>query len=359
MPHLPATKGKHPAPQARPAAGAEALVHPIYARLLRMLLQQSAIDSDRVLAAAALDWNQLLTTEQRLPRDTVIRLVQAAMQATGKPWLGLELGDQAPVSAHGPLGYAAVTAPDLQHCLMVLGRYGPVREDSFSWSFQMRPEGGTLQVIDRLDWGSARSFVLDTMAAALVRVLHAAVGSLPAGLRLDVPLPRPAWVAHYERALPLPLQFGQPTLALHVPAAALRLPLLGADARAHAAACHECDAALAELVQSSMAQRVASLLGHTPEGSYPRLPDIAAQCEVSERTLMRRLALEGTSFQQLLDAHKQSRTLWLLQHTSDSVEDIAGRLGYTDTSNFSRTVKRWFGHTPSALRKGTLSTAPA
>ena len=25
----------------------------------------------------------------------------------------------------------------------------------------------------------------------------------------------------------------------------------------------------------------------------------------------------------------------------------------------SRTVKRWFGHTPSALRKGTLSTAPA
>ncbi|CAM8668866.1 DNA binding HTH domain, AraC-type [Comamonadaceae bacterium] len=359
MPHLPATKGKHPARQARPAAGAEALVHPIYARLLRMLLQQSAIDSDRVLAAAALDWNQLLTTEQRLPRDTVIRLVQAAMQATGKPWLGLELGDQAPVSAHGPLGYAAVTAPDLQHCLMVLGRYGPVREDSFSWSFQMRPEGGTLQVIDRLDWGSARSFVLDTMAAALVRVLHAAVGSPPAGLRLDVPLPRPAWVAHYERALPLPLQFGQPTLALHVPAAALRLPLLGADARAHAAACHECDAALAELVQSSMAQRVASLLGHTAEGSYPRLPDIAAQCEVSERTLMRRLALEGTSFQQLLDAHQQSRTLWLLQHTSDSVEDIAGRLGYTDTSNFSRTVKRWFGHTPSALRKGTLSTAPA
>jgi len=74
---------------------------------------------------------------------------------------------------------------------------------------------------------------------------------------------------------------------------------------------------------------------------------------------MRRLAQEGTSFQQLLDAHQQSRTLWLLQHTSDSVEDIAGRLGYTDTSNFSRTVKRWFGHTPSALRKGTLSTAPA
>ncbi|MFY8042179.1 MAG: hypothetical protein ACOVOD_04565, partial [Rhodoferax sp.] len=79
---------------------------------------------------------------------------------------------------------------------------------------------------------------------------------------------------------------------MHVPATALRLPLLGADARAHAAACHECDAALAELVQSSMAQRVASLLGHTAEGSYPRLTDIATQCKVSERTMMRRLAME-------------------------------------------------------------------
>ena len=167
-------------------------MHPIYARLLRMLLQQASVDSDQVLAAAALDWNSLQTTDQRLPRNTVIRLVQAAIQATGKPWLGLELGDQAPVSAHGPLGYAAVTAPDLEHCLKVLGRYGPVREDSFSWSFQTRADGGTLQVIDRLDWGEARSFVLDTMAAALVRVLHAAVGALPAGLRLDIPLPQPS-----------------------------------------------------------------------------------------------------------------------------------------------------------------------
>lgn len=85
---------------------------------------------------------------------------------------------------------------------------------------------------------------------------------------------------------------------------------------------------------------------------YPRLPGIAAQCGVSERTLIRHLAREGTSFQQLRDAHQEGRALWLLQHTEHSVEDIAARLGYTDTSNFSRTVKRWFGETPSSLRSG-------
>jgi AraC-like DNA-binding protein len=33
------------------------------------------------------------------------------------------------------------------------------------------------------------------------------------------------------------------------------------------------------------------------------------------------------------------------------VEEIAARLGYADTSNFSRTVRRWFGAAPRELRE--------
>jgi len=39
------------------------------------------------------------------------------------------------------------------------------------------------------------------------------------------------------------------------------------------------------------------------------------------------------------------------------VEEIAARLGYVDTSNFSRTVRRWFGATPRELREA--GAAPA
>jgi AraC-like DNA-binding protein len=325
-------------------------MHPIYARLLHMLLVGAAVDTQRVLAAAALDWDTLLKSEQHLSKDTVIRLVCAAIQATNKPWLGLELGGQMPISAHGPLGYAAVTAPDLQHCLAAVARYGAVREDSFAWTFQKTPDGYTLQAAAKLDWGDAHTFVVDTMAAALVRLLQAAVGTLPNGLRLDLPMATPAWAAQYARALPLALRFDQPLLALHTPAAALRLACLGADARAHAAASQECEATLQERGTQSAAQRVANLLSGTPEGHYPQLADIAKSCGTSERTLIRHLAQEGSSFQQLLDAHLQSRARWLLHNTSYSVEEIAARLGYSDTSNFSRTVKRWFGLTPTALR---------
>jgi AraC-like DNA-binding protein len=78
---------------------------------------------------------------------------------------------------------------------------------------------------------------------------------------------------------------------------------------------------------------------------------VALRCRVSPRTLMRRLAAEGTSFQALLDTSRKTRALWLLQHSPHSVEDIAAQLGYIDTSNFSRTLRRWYGLTPRALRR--------
>ena len=34
-----------------------------------------------------------------------------------------------------------------------------------------------------------------------------------------------------------------------------------------------------------------------------------------------------------------------------SVEAVAERLGYRDTSNFSRTFRRWLGMTPNAWRR--------
>ncbi len=85
------------APPPLPQPGS--LVPPIYARLLRMLLQHADVDGDRVLAAAGLDWATLVTDDKRLGRDTIVALAEGAMAATRRPWLGLDLGGGAPVSA--------------------------------------------------------------------------------------------------------------------------------------------------------------------------------------------------------------------------------------------------------------------
>lgn len=341
------------------APSLDGLIHPIYARLLRMLLQQAALDGDGVLARAGLDWATLVRDDRPLPRETTARLIEAAVTASGRPWLGLELGQQTPVSAHGVLGYAAVTARDLAGALQVLTRYGAVRNESLAWTLQPRSDGLLLQAVERVAWGGARGFFLDTVVSATLTVLESALGQRPAGMTVDLPVPRPAWAAQYERFAPVQFRFGQPALAFTVTAEAARLPCLGADARAHAAACRECEAALEALAGRSVVQQVAALLAEAPAGRYPSLAEVAQSCGLGPRTLMRRLAAEGSSYQLLLDGARRSRALWLLQHTRRSVEDIAAELGYVDTSNFSRTVRRWFQASPRALRQAGEGAGPA
>jgi AraC-like DNA-binding protein len=329
----------------------DSLIHPIYARMLRMMLLQAGVDSDRVLAEAGLDWVTLMADDRHLSRDASAKLVLAAVAATGKPWLGLELGAQAPVSAHGSLGFAVVTAPDLAAMFAVLARYGALTLHSLVWSLQLTPQGATLQVSDRSRWGAANGFLVDAVMAATLRTIEAALGRLPLGIHVDLPMPSPAWAAQYQRFEPVAFRFGQPCLAFHVSAAALAGPCLGADPRAHANACRDCESVLTQRAGRSVAERVAGLLGDAIPGRYPQLEEVAALCGLAPRTLMRRLASEGRSFQTLLDEARRQRALWLLQQTGLSVEEIAAQLGYADTSNFSRTVRRWFGTTPRALRQ--------
>jgi len=331
-------------------------VHPVYARMLRMLLEKADVNSDRVLASAQLEWSTLVRDDKWLERTTVVRLIQAAIAATGKPWLGLDLGWHAPISAHGEVAYAAVTAPDLGSALAVMARFGALRDDMFTWTLTRNPEGAVLQAVQRTDWGSANGFVLDTVVAAVMRVVEASLGQWPAGVRLELPIAQPPWAAQYARVSPLEILFSRPVLSFSFESAALVLPCIGGDVHAHANARRDCEHALAKIEGLSYTQRVVNLLADAPAGRYPQLGQVAMECGVSNRTLMRHLQTEGSAFQALLDDDRKKRAHWLLVHTRVSMEDVAAQLGYADTSNFSRTVRRWFGVPPREIRAAALAT---
>lgn len=78
---------------------------------------------------------------------------------------------------------------------------------------------------------------------------------------------------------------------------------------------------------------------------------------MAPRTLIRHLQAEGVRYQSLLDEVRSDQACWLLSQTSHSIESIAERLGYQDTSNFSRTFRRWLGVTPRQFRQ-QVTTRP-
>ncbi|WP_028642327.1 helix-turn-helix transcriptional regulator [Nocardioides sp. URHA0020] len=75
---------------------------------------------------------------------------------------------------------------------------------------------------------------------------------------------------------------------------------------------------------------------------------VAASLGMSERTVRRRLAADGTSYQHLLDEVRASMAEELLGTGRLSVEEVGLRLGYAEASSFIAAHRRWTGETPGA-----------
>jgi AraC-like DNA-binding protein len=77
---------------------------------------------------------------------------------------------------------------------------------------------------------------------------------------------------------------------------------------------------------------------------------VASRMHMSSRTLQRRLADEGASFQVLLEQLRQELAVQLVTERQRSLGEIAFMLGYSDLRTFARAYRRWTGTTPGAAR---------
>ena len=82
----------------------------------------------------------------------------------------------------------------------------------------------------------------------------------------------------------------------------------------------------------------------------PGIDEVARKLNMSARTLRRRLTEKDASYQQILQDVRCQIAIAYLRDTHMTVEDIAGRVGFTDSANFRHAFKRWTGQPPSHFR---------
>ena len=104
------------------------------------------------------------------------------------------------------------------------------------------------------------------------------------------------------------------------------------------------------LDDTQFAPRVRRLLAADPAREW-RSPELAARFAMSEASLRRRLAAEGSSLSEILLDVRMSTALTLLQSTLQPVTRIAGEVGYQSPSQFAVRFRRRFGCSPSDVRR--------
>jgi AraC-like DNA-binding protein len=90
-------------------------------------------------------------------------------------------------------------------------------------------------------------------------------------------------------------------------------------------------------------------------GGDTRIGTAARDLAMSGRTLQRRLAEEGVSYQELLDEARKEAARRHVSEPALAICEVAYLLGYSEPAPFHRAFKRWYGMTPDAFRRAQRS----
>ena len=86
---------------------------------------------------------------------------------------------------------------------------------------------------------------------------------------------------------------------------------------------------------------------------------VARAFGMSTRTFSRTLAVEGTTYEEVIDQLRRSLALQYLKEPGMSLSQIAWLLGYEGSTSFNHAFRRWTGSLPSVVHKGKPLRAAA
>lgn len=317
------------------------------------LVRRWEVEPAELLAPFNLTQEQLEAPDARLSLETVVGLTDRARTLTGEPGLGIYLGLAKHVSAYGFVGFAAMSAATLGEALQQTVDLAPALTTTLSLSLRVEGDMAALVLLQHADITPILDVALLSFFVGLRQITHDITGRRYFGT-VELTIPEPPYFHRFTEVLP-DVRFGQPVNQLVFPAIGLDVALVRPNRATLNLARKHCLDQLAQLgFDASLPARARRAMAR--EDGFRTLEDLAATLGVSARTLKRRLAEHGMTYSQLLQEERQVRASHLLRATDLSLDEIAIRLGYATTSNFSRAFTRWTGSSPAAHRKTVRSS---
>ena len=284
-----------------------------------------------------------------VPLTTVVALMERARSLAREPALGFYLGFQMSLSAHGYLGFAAMSAPTLREALALAVEFAPIRTTAVQMHLEVRGAWAALVIDEDAELGSAQDIILLGLLVGLWQMGNAVLGHQITTSTVHVTFSEPAYYARFRNLAPR-VFFAQPASLLRFDAALLDARLTSADPASLRLAREQCERLLDSVrSEAGFVDRARRLLLWSDAG-VRSFDELARAVRLSPRTLRRRLAKEGVSFAALREEARRDRAIALLRSSERSTKEVAERLGYANVANFIRAFRRWTGRTPGSYR---------
>jgi len=300
-------------------------------RGVKSRLAHSGVEAEALFAEAGLDEGDGLACDALTMSDKLSHLWELLVRQSGDPLLGLKISTPHRLGWLGVMGHIMLVSPTVQSTIerchghtrvgMVLpGAQRPVPQQRY-----------------------------DFVWCVLLRTLRCASGNDHATpVVVEYAFPQPANAHVYAETFGCPVRFNMPHNVMEFADADLVMalpphpPLRDGEGA-------QVMASLAHAEPPTFSAKVQNLLAALLPKGPPHRDDVAALLMMSERTLQRRLAEEGTSFTTLVDDTRRELARQSLGGGELSLKMLSFQLGFSEPSAFYRACKRWFGMAPSDI----------
>lgn len=190
----------------------------------------------------------------------------------------------------------------------------------------------------------------ETLAAIILNFLRFLVGENIRPEYIAFNYPRPHQIGNYSEFFNCPMYFDRNQFEFVVDRKMANAPIV----LSKQSATHPSDACSVQSVFPlqlySLSRRIQGIIKQNKD-EMPSEAHVAESLQVSTRTLRRRLYQSNTNFQKELNFYRRDLAFKYLLSQSDNITDVALKLGFTDSSAFSKAFRKWSGISPRDFKK--------
>lgn len=301
--------------------------------------------------AIGLPEHALDTLPDSLAAADYVRLLEAGAKLADDAHFGLHVGERVKLGTYSVYGLILLSCHDFGQVFEQTLRYEQLAHDLGRSVLHLDGDVAQYQWVSNFP-GASRH---------LVESVYSGIRTFSTWLA-GFPLP-PAALAfvhdsdadagEYERIFGLLPQFGASLNSASFAAQLLAFPVPNADVGLYPVLQQHAEQLLRARNRDSegIAEQVQAAIIRNLAHNKVRLAFIAEELKLSPRTLQRKLADAGATFQQVLDQARYALATDYLRQDGLSLVDIAFLLGYQEQSAFTHAFKEWSGVNPGAWRE--------
>ena len=286
--------------------------------------------------------------DTRLALDDAIELLNASLQASGDPALGLRAGELIEPGDFDVLEYAAQSCTTLREAIACVSRYVRLLSDVAEFSLVESGATATLRLrIEASVPAAANDFVVALFVTKARR--DTAIQDLVAEVQFaHAPT---SYLAEYSRVFGTKVTFAAPCNAIVMRRERLDTPMQRANPRVSAAFELQVRHLLEKLqANRTMRGRVREIVFAELSRGSITMESVARKLAMSVATLRRRLDEEDIRFSEIVETLREELARQYLREKSHATSEIAFLLGFADVISFHKAFKRWTGQTPTEFR---------